>query len=56
MAPLSQAEMLRSIDGCDRLLRDRQQIATALAELLTSWAAERVTLDEPHRMHAPRRT
>gem|GEM_PF-2044175 len=50
MAPLSQAEVLRLIDDCDRLLRERQQITAALAELPTSWATVRTTLNQLHRL------
>ena len=48
MAPLSPSDVTELIETCQRLARERQQIATVLADLPTSVAALRVALNRLH--------
>jgi hypothetical protein len=46
MAPMSQDEAFRVLEACDQLLRERARIAGVLAELPSSWAEVRRSLNE----------
>ena len=46
MAPLSQDEAFRVLEACDQLLRERARIAGVLADLPSSWAEVRRSLNE----------
>ena len=50
MARLSKDETFRVLEVCDRLVRERQQIAALLAHLPTSFGAVRDTLNELQRI------
>ena len=50
MAPLSQEETFRVLEACDQLVRERAQIAAALADLPTSWATVRAALNDLQRL------
>jgi hypothetical protein len=46
MAPPSSDEAFRVLEACDQLLRERERIAAALADLPASWAQVRKVLNE----------
>lgn len=50
MAPLSRGEAFRLIEEFDKLLRERAQIATILADLPSSFQAVRAALNELQRL------
>jgi len=50
MAPLSKTTIEDLLDECQRLLAERQRIASVLAELPMSMAALRSALNELHRI------
>lgn len=50
MAPLPPAQVLALIDACDRLLRERKQVASLVAGLPTSFSQLRTALNELHRI------
>ena len=53
MAPLSHDSTMAVLDECARLLREREQIATVLTDLPSSFAAVRVALNELQRLVQP---
>ena len=50
MARLSKDETFRVLGACDRLVRERVQIAALLADVPTSFGAVRQTLNELQRI------